>query len=344
MLAARLHPGESRLLIEDVPVPEPTGDAVLVQVAGAGVCRSDLHVLDGKFEELVRRPVTMGHEIAGRVAALGPSAAGVAIGEPVAVMVGWGCGFCRWCVSGHEQLCAEGREAGSTADGGFAEYVLVPHRRHVVPLGGLDPLEATPLGCAGVSAYAAVKRVRSRLEGAATLLVIGAGGLGRFAVQLARALTGATVVVLDTDENALASARELGADHVVPVSQDSAAAVRALASGGADAVLDFVGTDSTLGLAADVVAPRGIVALLGLAGGTLPFEFFRLAPEASLTTVVAGTVRDLQEVVVLAQAGRIRSRIRTYPLTRIHDALDDLRSGPADGRAVVVPDQEGGGP
>ena len=184
MLAARLHPGASQLVIEDVPVPEPTGDAVLVRVAGAGVCRSDLHVLDGRFEELVRRPVTMGHEIAGRVAALGPSAAGVEIGEPVAVMVGWGCGFCRWCVSGHEQLCAEGREAGSTADGGFAEYVLVPHRRHLVPLGDLDCLEATPLGCAALSAYAAVKRVRPHLDGAATLVIIGAGGLGQFAVQL----------------------------------------------------------------------------------------------------------------------------------------------------------------
>jgi alcohol dehydrogenase, propanol-preferring len=344
MLAARLHPGASQLVIEDVPVPEPAGDAVLVRVAGAGVCRSDLHVLDGRFEELVRRPVTMGHEIAGRVAALGPSADGVEIGEPVAVMVGWGCGFCRWCVSGHEQLCAEGREAGSTADGGFAEYVLVPHRRHLVPLGDLDCLEATPLGCAALSAYAAVKRVRPHLDGAATLVIIGAGGLGQFAVQLSRALSGAVVVVVDTDAEALARAKELGADHVLSADEGAAPAVLEVSSGGADAVLDFVGTDATLALAADVVAPRGIVALLGLAGGTLPFEFFRLAPEASVTTVVAGTVRDLQEVVALAGAGRVRSRVRTYALTRIHDALDDLRGGLVDGRAVVVPDQEGGGP
>ncbi len=163
-------------------------------------------------------------------------------------------------------------------------------------------------------------------------------------MQLSRALSGAVVVVVDTDEDALARAKELGADHVLRADDGAARAVLELSSGGADAVLDFVGTDATLALAADVVAPRGIVALLGLAGGTLPFEFFRLAPEASVTTVVAGTVRDLQEVVALAGAGRIRSRIRTYPLTRIHDALDDLRGGLVDGRAVVVPDQEGGGP
>jgi alcohol dehydrogenase, propanol-preferring len=339
MLAARLHAGESRLRLEDVPVPEPAGDEVLVRVAAAGVCRSDLHVLDGVFDELVSPPVTMGHEIAGRVAALGGEAAGLAVGDAVAVMVGWGCGSCSWCAAGHEQLCPGGREAGATADGGFAEYVLVPHARFLVPLGALDPIEATPLGCAGITAYAAVKRVSPNLVGGGTAVFIGVGGLGGIAVQLARTLSGATLVAVDVDEKALARARELGADHAVLAGPDAAAAVRELA-GGAEAVVDFVGSDDSLALAADVVAPRGIVALLGLAGGTLPFDFFRLAPEASLTTVVAGTVRDLQEVVALARAGRVRSSIQTYPLRAVNDALDDLRHGRIAGRAVVVPDQE----
>ncbi len=130
MLAARLHAGESRLRLEDVPVPEPTGDEVLVRVAGAGVCRSDLHVLDGGFEELVRPPGDDGprDRRPGRGARAG-APLGSPLGDPVAVMVGWGCGSVRWCVAGHEQLCPDGREAGATADGGFAEYVLVPHRR-----------------------------------------------------------------------------------------------------------------------------------------------------------------------------------------------------------------------
>ena len=197
MLAARLHPGERRLRLEEVPVPEPGGAEVLVEVIGAGICRSDLHVLDGLLADAVHPPVTMGHEIAGRVAAAGPLAGDVQPGDPVAVMVGWGCGHCEWCVGGREQLCPLGKEAGATADGGFAEYVLVPHRRHLIPLGSLDPLEATPLGCAALSAYAAVKRVRPCLEGRSTLVVIGVGGLGQYAVQLARVLTGAAVVAVD---------------------------------------------------------------------------------------------------------------------------------------------------
>jgi propanol-preferring alcohol dehydrogenase len=335
MRAARLHPGEHALRLVEVPVLEPTGDQVLVQVAGCGVCHSDLHVLDGLFDDQLRLPVTLGHEISGRVAAAGPDVSGVEIGEPVAVMVGWGCGFCRWCTEGREQLCPRGDEAGATRDGGFAEHVLVPHRRHVVPLGDLDPLTATPAGCAALCAYAAVLRVRPALRGGSQLVIIGAGGLGQFAIQLARTLTGATVTAVDPRAERRATARALGADHAVA---GEVAEVRELTGGqGADAVIDFVGTDDTLALAARSVGRRGVVALLGLAGGSLPFGFYELAPEASLTTVVAGTVGDLREVVALLRAGRITSRITRYPLDRFADALADLRQGRIEGRAVLVP-------
>lgn len=311
-------------------MPVPSSDGVLVRVAGCGVCRSDLHVLDGLFDDFVRLPVTPGHEIAGWVEATGPDVHDLEPGEPVAVMVGWGCGHCRWCVSGHEQICPAGDEAGATMDGGFAELVLVPHRRHVVPLGDLDPLQATPLGCAALSAYAAVERVRPVLGAGATLVVIGIGGLGQFAVQLARALTGATVVAVDRRPEQRDAARGLGADLAL-APDDPALPVDV------DAVIDFVGTDDTLALAVRVVGRRGVVALLGLAGGSVPFSFGALAPEASLTTVVAGTIADLQRVVGLARAGTIRSSIEQYPLSRIDDALSDLRGGRVSGRAVVVP-------
>jgi propanol-preferring alcohol dehydrogenase len=332
MRAARLHPGEPALRLEDVPVPEPRCDQVLVRVAGAGVCRSDLHVLDGAFAEQMRLPVTMGHEIAGRVESLGPDARGLQPGEPVAVMVGWGCGHCEWCVSGHEQLCPEGDEAGATVDGGFAEFVLVPHRRHVVALGTLDPLAATPLGCAGITAYAAVRRVRPLLEGPSTAVVIGAGGLGQFAVQLLAGLTGARVVVVDADPGKRALALELGADRAVAGEE-----ALELLGAGARAVIDLVGSDETLALAAKLVGSRGLVALVGLAGGSLPFTFAGLAPEASVATVVAGGVGDLQDVVRLAQEGRVSSRISTYPLEEVNDALADLRAGRVAGRAVLAP-------
>jgi propanol-preferring alcohol dehydrogenase len=338
MLAARLVPGETALRLVEVPKPEPSGDEVLVRVAGAGVCRSDLYVLDGMFPELVRPPVTMGHEIAGVVEAAGPDVRDLELGTPIVVMVGWGCGHCEWCVTGHEQLCPQGREAGATADGGFAEFVLVPHRRHVVPLADLDPVAAAPLGCAGISAFAAVRRVRQALTGESTAVVVGAGGLGQFAIQLLRELTGATVVVVEPEASRRELALDLGAAQVVTPSDGTVEAIRsACPTGGAGAVLDFVGTDATLALAAEVVAPRGVVALLGLAGGTLAFGFDRLAPEATLTTVVAGTVRDLQELVALAQAGRVSARVKTYPLASIEDALVDLRSVSRIERLVVVP-------
>ena len=336
MRAARLHPGESALRIEDVPVPEPTGDQVLIRVAGAGVCRSDVHIADGMYRDQMKLPVTMGHEIAGFVEAVGPDA-DLAVGEPVVVMVGWGCGSCEWCVTGHEQLCAEGDEAGATVDGGFAEFVLVPHRRHVVQLGDLDPILATPFGCAALCAYAAVRRTQPFLHGAATLVVIGVGGLGQYAVQFARRLSGATIVAVDLDPGRLDVAHELGADHRVVMSADAREAILALAADrGAHAVIDFVGTDETLGLAMQVVRPRGVVALLGLAGGSVPFRFSGLAPEAVLTTVVAGTLRDLQEVVEIARGGLVGS-IQRYPLENVNDAIGDLREGRVEGRAVLVP-------
>jgi propanol-preferring alcohol dehydrogenase len=311
---------------------------VLVRVVGAGVCHSDLHVLDGMFDELMRFPVTMGHEIAGRVEALGPDARDLERGDPVVVMVGWGCGHCEWCVSGHEQLCPQGDEAGATLDGGFAELVLVPHRRHVVSLGDLDPLAATPFGCAALCSYAAVKRVQPYLLGGSSCVIIGAGGLGQYGIQFVRALTGAAAITVDARPEKLELARELGADHGVLAGEHAAGEVRELTHGrGAQAVIDFVGSDDSLALASRVVGRRGLVALLGLAGGQVPFDFSSLAPEASLTTVVAGTIADLQEVVRIAQAGRLTGRLATYPLERINDALDDLRAGRIEGRAAVTP-------
>jgi propanol-preferring alcohol dehydrogenase len=336
MLAARLFAEEPRLRLVDVPVPEPFREEVLVQVAGCGVCRSDLHILDGLFPELVRPPVTLGHEIAGRVAALGPDVDGLVEGAGVAVMVGWGCGSCALCISGAEHLCANGDEAGATKDGGFAEYVLVPHGRFLVPLGELDPIEATPLGCAGITARAAIRRAQPVLTGAATLVVIGAGGLGQYAIQLAQVLTEARVVAVDAAEPRRRRAAQLGATAVG--AGDALAEIRELTQGrGAEAVLDFVGTDETLALAGEVVATRGIVALIGLAGGRVPFHFFGTAPEATLTTVVAGSIRDLEDVVELARSGRLESEIDQYPLSSIHAALDDLRGGRIAGRAVLVP-------
>ena len=281
--------------------------------------------------------MTAGKEIAGTVAAVGPAVRNIELGQAVVVMVGWGCGFCSLCVAGHEQLCPQGVEAGATADGGFAEYVLVPHRRHVVPV-DIDPINATPLGCAALCAYAAVKRIMGFLPGSAgSGVVIGAGGLGQYAIQMLRHLTGTRIIALDTRSEALTVATSLGADTVVIVdeSSESKRAVIDATGDGADAVIDFVGTSETIDVALASVRTRGIVALLGLAGGTAPYGFFSTQPEVVVTTVVAGTVLDLQEVAKLADQGTISSRITKYELSDINSAIDDLRTGRITNRPII---------
>ncbi|MBU6244811.1 MAG: alcohol dehydrogenase catalytic domain-containing protein [Actinomycetales bacterium] len=340
MRAARLLPDIDDLVIADVPTPVPQRGQVLVEVVGAGVCRSDLHIVDGAFAESVRRPVTAGHEISGVVAATGP-AARIDIGTPVAVMVGWGCGTCHWCRHGHEQLCPAGREAGSTADGGFAEYVLVPDARFLIPLGTIPALDATPLGCAALSAYAGVRRVLPWLEAGSSVVIIGAGGLGQFAIHYARRLSDARVIAVDRRPTALDRARIAGAHQVVLDDPDAAHAIGELCGPlGARAVIDFVGSNESLRLSAAIAGPRGIIALLGLAGGSIPIGFTTLAPEATFTTVVAGTISDLTEVVRLGQTDLLDIPRYAYPLDRVNDALADLRAGRIDGRAVICPREQ----
>mgnify|MGYP000953718317 CR=1 FL=1 len=338
MRAARLMPGARGVQVVDVPIPEPSGTSVRIRVAAAGVCRSDVHSVDGHFDHLLRLPVTLGHEVSGVVDALGPEAAGPAPGTPVVVMVGWGCGTCRWCREGRHQICPEGDEAGATVDGGFADYMLVPHPQYLVPLGSIDPLTATPFGCAALTAFAAVTRVLPNLREGSSLAVVGTGGLGTYAVHYASRLSSASIVAVDERASAIERALDAGAhEGLVADTATHEAVLAALGRARFDAVLDFVGNDQSLALAAQIVARRGTVALLGLADGQLPFGFGTLPPEASLTTVVAGTIRDLHDVVRLAQVRVLHVPQVAFPLEEADRAIALLRAGQIDGRAVLVP-------
>jgi propanol-preferring alcohol dehydrogenase len=331
--------------IRDVEQPEPGPGEVLLQVTGAGVCHSDLHILHAPAWP-GQLPMTFGHEIAGTVVATGPETTGWEPGQSALVYICWGCGSCRMCAAGFENSCERyPRQTppgpGLGRDGGMADYVRVP-ARHLVALGDLDPVAAAPLTDAALTPYHAISLVRDRLSADATVVAVGIGGLGHMGVQLLRATTGATIVAVDTDEARLAQATELGADRVVQAGPAAAEEIVALTGGrGADVVLDFVGAQPTLELAAATIGSRGRIVAVGLAGGSIPFAASGfpagLPWGASIVRPYAGTRRDLQEVVALARQGRIDVHVTRFPLEEARAVLDSLEAGEIPGRAVLVP-------
>ncbi|HEY7526983.1 MAG TPA: alcohol dehydrogenase catalytic domain-containing protein [Candidatus Limnocylindria bacterium] len=340
MLAVRSHAAGDPLRLEQLPIPEPTGSEVRVRVAGCGVCHTDLHL--ARTDRLrVTRPLTLGHEITGWVDAAGPDAARalrrarINPDEAVIVFGGWGCGACRECAAGEEQRCLDGASPGFQRDGGYAEYVLVPHPRHLVPLRGLDAVDAAPLADAGVTPYRAVMRASPWLDAGARVLLIGMGGLGQFAIQFLRRVSGLTIAVRELDPDKLAIAEELGADLGVLGGDES---LVSLGLGGhADVVFDFVGTDDTLDYAARNVEPGGLVCLVGEAGGRLAFGMERPPIESYLTAAAWGSLDDLRQVVRLASRDRLRWNVERMPLRKARSAHDRLLAGKVRGRIVLVP-------
>jgi propanol-preferring alcohol dehydrogenase len=340
MKAARLNTIGADFVIEDIPTPEPGPGEVLIRVGGSGACHSDLHVKSGEVPG-VPLPHTLGHENAGWIESFGPGAEGngFEIGDAVVVFGGWGCGHCRFCLGGREQLCNTFLWGGMGPEGGYAEYMVVPSVRHLLHADGLDPAEAAPLTDAALTPYAAVKKTLPYLVPGTSAVLIGAGGLGQYGVQFLKLLSPAKVIVVDTDEKKRQTARELGADVTVnPHDADAADQIRAAAGvDGVAAVLDFVGIDATMALGAGVVDRRGIFVLVGLAGGAFPFSFFGFAPEAVMTTSDWGTRNELEEVLALARSGKLVSTIEKHPLSEINDVFERLATGQIPGRAVLIP-------
>jgi alcohol dehydrogenase, propanol-preferring len=340
-LVAWQKPAEFR----DVPVPEPGPGEVLVKIGGAGACHSDLHLMEAPApSQLTKLPFTLGHENAGWVEKLGPGATGFAPGDPVLVYGPWGCGRCGNCRMGKENYC-EG--AGGTArggglggfDGGMAPYLLVPSTRFLVSLGTLDPRDAAPLSDAALTSYHAVKRSVHLLGAGSTAVVIGTGGLGQMAVQILKALSSAaTIVALDSSADKLSIAKQMGADEGVLSDDTAVEHIRHMTHGrGADVVLDMVGAQATLGIAAHVSRVLGHVTIVGLGGGALPVNFFSPAHECSVASTYWGFITELIEVVGLAQAGKIKMFVEHFPLERASEAYELLHRGQIQGRAVITP-------
>lgn len=332
--------------LQEVDKPSPGPGEVLLKVAGAGACHSDIAVFrdfdaDNGPSQL-KPSFVLGHENSGWAEELGEGVSGVELGAAYLVYGPTGCGHCRACSRGQDTYCENAGTmpylgVGLGRDGGMAEYVTVP-ARNLVPLGDADPVAAAPLSDAGLTPYHAVKLSLPALAGGGKhALVIGLGGLGQVAVQILSALTGATVIATDTREDAMERARKSGA-VTVPGGPGQAEAIREATGGkGVDAVFDFVGIDPTIALAMSVVALRGRVTVVGISSGTYAWNFYGVPYEVDLTSTYWGTIEELHEVVDLYRAGQITPDVEIFPLDDALEAYRRLEAGELTGRAVVAP-------
>jgi NAD+-dependent secondary alcohol dehydrogenase Adh1 len=341
MKAVRLHAYGQVPVVESVPEPQLRHPLdVLIRVGAAGLCRTDLHIVEGQWKEKsqVKLPYILGHENAGTVEAVGSAVENVSVGDTVIVHPLVTCGACRACRAGNDMHCAQSAFPGIDTDGGFAE-LLRTNARAVVKLGpGLAPADVAALADAGLTAYHAAKKAVPLLPPGSTVAVIGAGGLGHIGIQSLKALTPATVVVVDRSEAALELARSLGADHTVAADGRHVQAVRELTDGqGCEVVLDFVAENGAQADGPAMLRRAGSYFVVGY-GGTLRLETIDIiSTEINVVGNLVGTYNELAELMILAREGRVRLHTRTYPLTAFPEALAALDRGQVRGRAVLVP-------
>jgi propanol-preferring alcohol dehydrogenase len=339
MTALRLERWGAPPRFAEVPVPRPGPGQLRLRMLAVGLCHTDLHFLHatdgGAFP--YELPFTLGHENVGRVDEVGDGVDDMPSGTTVAVAGVHSCGRCTTCLRGADNYCAQGwRGRGYGDDGGLAEFLVVP-RREVVPLGDLDPCAAAPLTDAGATSYHVVKKVRPKLVPGSTAVVIGAGGLGGYAIQHLRLLTPARVVAVDVDPDRLDRARSLGASEVLASGRGVAGAVRSSTAGeGAEAVLDFVGTDETARTALRCARAMGSVAVVGAGGGTAPVGWGRVPLECEVFVPMGATIADLHEVVALARSGALRMDVDVFPFERAPEAYERFAAGELRERAVVA--------
>jgi alcohol dehydrogenase, propanol-preferring len=337
MKAAVLHEFKKPLTIEEVDRPKLRDDEVLIAVEACGVCHSDLHVADGDWTQLagiVKKPVILGHEIAGRVIEKGSAVDSLQIGDRVGVpWVYWTCGECDFCREGNENLCIKQKITGVTVDGGFAEFVKAPASHALKIPENLSFVEAAPLFCAGVTVYRAIKH--ARISRGQRLAVFGVGGLGHIAVQIGRAL-GAEITAIDISDEKLALAKSLGASSTLnAASTDVVKALRG--SGGVHVALVASAAKAAYVQAFYCVRPTGTLLAVGLPAEDICFPPIMMASgEIRIQASAVGTRQDLREILAMAAAGEIRCLTATRPLAQVNQVLDELRQGRVSGRIVLT--------
>lgn len=334
--------------VVEIEKPTPGPGEILLKVTAAGVCHSDDYVMSLPEEDYLAQqyplPLTLGHEGAGVIESFGEGVeTGLQIGDAVAVYGPWGCGHCLNCSQGKENYCtnaaAEGiRPPGLGAQGSMAEYMIVDDVRHLVPIGELDPVKNVSLTDAGLTPYHAIKRSLPKLGAGTFAVVIGSGGLGHVGIQMLKALSGATVIVLDVSDEKLELAKHVGADVTLISDESAAGRIRELTGGvGVDAVFDFVGANPTIATATAVAAMEADVTIVGIGGGSATIGFGSIAYDAAVRVPYWGSRSELIEVFELAKAGKVDVEVQPYSLDDAPKAYEDLHAGTIRGRAVIVP-------
>jgi propanol-preferring alcohol dehydrogenase len=338
MKAAVLRDFKAPLTIEEIEQPKPGAHDVLIQVEACGVCHSDLHVADGDWPQLVpitKRPLILGHEIAGHVIEKGASVNHLQVGDRVGVpWVHWTCGECEFCREGNENLCVKQQITGVTVDGGYAEFVKAPASHAVKTPEGLSCVEAAPLFCAGVTVYRALRQ--AKIQPGQRLAVFGVGGLGHLAVQIGQGL-GAIVTAIDISDEKLAHARSLGASATL--NAGTVNVVKELRrAGGVHAALVTSAAKAAYDTAFPCVRPTGMLLVVGLPSESLCFPPIQMAAlEVRIQASSVGTRDDLRAVLAMAAAGKVRCQVTTRPLEQVNEVLEQLRRGKVSGRIVLVP-------
>ena len=337
-----------QLRLRETPVPE--GEQVLVKIEACGVCHSDVHLREGFFDMGGGRrltteqfgsslPLTMGHEMAGTIVAMGSQATGPAIGTRVVVFPWIGCGFCEHCVDGRDTDCETPKSLGVRRDGGFSDYVMVPKGRFLVPVGNVDLALAATYACSGLTAYGALKKM-PRMTSRDRLLIIGAGGLGLASIAIAPLVTEAGIVAADLDSTKLEAAQRQGAAVVFDTrTPDVVAALKKAAGGPIRGIIDFVGSEQTAELALSLSIKGTVIVIVGMAGGSLNVPIPLLSPRnLTIRGSHVGTLEELKALLKFAEEGRLPpTPVTTRPMSQINDILDDLDARRLIGRVVTLP-------
>jgi NAD+-dependent secondary alcohol dehydrogenase Adh1 len=341
MKAVRLHHYGMHPLVEEVAEPKITSPYdVIVTIGGAGLCRTDLHIMEGQFRESsgITLPYILGHENAGWVHAIGSAVSNVAIGDTVIVHPQISCGLCRACRAGDDMHCTQAAFPGMDTDGGMATFLKTSARAVVKLDSSIAPKDVAALADAGITAYHAVKKAIPLLYPGTKVIVIGAGGLGHIGIQCLKALTPAEIIVVDRSREALELCRNWGADYTVLADEQQVKTVKEITNGlGAEAVLDFVGEGSAITDGVRMLQRAGSYYMIGYGGQLVVPTGQIIATEINFVGNLVGKYNDLVELMTLTSQGKVTLHTAIYPLEAANDAIHDLETGKLRGRGILVP-------